>query len=206
MVGPPLEKREASYDTETVPVKVQTRIETRFRFRILKPEFPGSGFRIPVSGFLFRFRLGVPCCRSLPARSLPWRLPVSGFRFPVSAGGLLLPLLALAASGFRPHFSLFFLMFSHFPHFHSFFLILPHFSPFFIFPFFPSFLYFSSTFLIFAIFHIFLYFSSCFTIFPHFPHFLHFSTFFIIFPHFSPFPQQQRNKSSSTGAKEAAKQ
>ena len=32
----------------------------------------------PVSGF--RFRLGVPCCRSLPRR-----LPVSGFRFSVSS-------------------------------------------------------------------------------------------------------------------------
>ena len=33
-------------------------------------------FSISASGF--RFRLGVPCCRSLP-----WRLPVSGFPFPV---------------------------------------------------------------------------------------------------------------------------
>ena len=81
-----------SYDPETVPDKVQTRIETRFRFRIEKPEFPVSGFR---------FRLGVPCCRSLPARSLPWRLPISGF------------------SSFYhnfPHFSTFFPIFTIFLH------------------------------------------------------------------------------------------
>ena len=44
-------KNQGSYDPETVPDKVQTRIETRFRFRIQKPEFPVSGFRFPISGF-----------------------------------------------------------------------------------------------------------------------------------------------------------
>ena len=40
------------------------------------PIFPHFRFRFPVSEF--RFRLEVPCCRSLP-----WRFPVSGFPFPV---------------------------------------------------------------------------------------------------------------------------
>ena len=69
------------------PFRTKSKPESK-RFRIQKPEFPVSDFR---------FRLGVTCCRSLP-----WRLPISGF----------------------------FLIFPHFPHFShfsSFFFIFSHF-------------------------------------------------------------------------------
>ena len=141
--------------------------------------------------------------RPFRTRSKPESKPDSGFesrnqnfRFPFSAGGPLLPLLALAASGFRcflifPQFSPFFAFFHHFP---SFVFIFPHFrfrfpvsgfgwgSPAaapclggFRFPVFPQFSpcflnfhHFSTFFHIFLIFH---HFSSFVFIFPHFPHF-----------------------------------
>ena len=81
----------------------------RFRTRSEPESKPDSGFesrnqnlRFPVSGF--RFRLGVPSCRSLP-----WRLSISGFS----------------------SFFLFFLHFSTFSTFSTFFNIFPHFPHFF---------------------------------------------------------------------------
>ena len=243
--------QEPSYDPETVRDKVQTRIETRFRFRIQKPEFPVSGCRLPVSGFQFRlgsraaarclggFRFPVfhhfspffpnlhhfspffpiyhiyhiylhfspffphfsPLFPIYPHFSSFSQFffifpifPHFRFRFPVSAGGPLLPLVALAASGFRfrlgvsccrslpwrlpvSGFSSFFQILRHFS---SFFIIFHHFSTFStIFP------HFSTFFLIFTFSPIVPHFSPFFTIFHHLFHFL---PFFVIFPHFSPFP------------------
>ena len=80
-------------------------------------------FRFPVSGF--RVRLGVPCCRSLPSR-----LPVSGF-------SSFSPFFLNFSTFFLifPHCSSFFHIFPHFLHFSSCFTIFVYFSPFFtIFP------------------------------------------------------------------------
>ena len=119
-----------SYDPETVPDKVQTRIETRFRFR-------NQNFRFPVSGFGWGSPAAAPC--------------LGGFRFPVFphfsqfsifpnfSGFSSFFHIFIHFSFFCLHFSSFFFIFSnshhfpyfhHFHHFYSFFFIFLHFSPF----------------------------------------------------------------------------
>ena len=109
-----------------------------FRTRSNPESKPDSGFESRNQNFRFPVSAGGPLLPLLACPLLAWRLPVSGFQFPVSAG---VPccrslLWRLPISGFSSFFlifsifpkcSPFFPIFPHFPHFSPFFLIFHHF-------------------------------------------------------------------------------